>query len=65
MQDKYFGRTSIETVFKTGKDFLSLLPLSKWSMQTVLSSSFPTGFKDVMEITTLKAKKYRGEKWTQ
>lgn len=26
---------------------------------------FSDGFKDVMEITTLKAKKYQGEKWTQ
>lgn len=31
----YFGRTEIETVFKTSKDFLAILPLSKWTDQTV------------------------------
>lgn len=32
---RYFCRTEIETVFKTGKEYLELLPLSKWSDQTV------------------------------
>lgn len=32
---EYFGRTDIETVFKTGKEYLDLLPLSKWTDQTV------------------------------
>ena len=31
----YFGRTQIETVFKTSKEYLDLLPLSKWSDTTV------------------------------
>jgi hypothetical protein len=31
----YFARTDIETVFKTSKEYLGLLPLSKWSTQTV------------------------------
>lgn len=31
----YFGRTEIEAVFKTGKEYLDLLPLSKWSDDTV------------------------------
>ncbi len=33
--DDYFGRTRIETVFKTSKEYLNLLPLSKWSDLTV------------------------------
>ena len=35
MLDEYFGRTNIETVFKTSKEYLDLLPLSKWTDQTV------------------------------
>ena len=31
----YFGRTEIETIFKTSKEYLRLLPLSKWTDQTV------------------------------
>ena len=33
--DDYFGRTCIETVFKTSKEYLNLLPPSKWSDLTV------------------------------
>lgn len=32
---EYFGRTDIEVVFKTSKEYLDLLPLSKWTNQTV------------------------------
>ena len=32
---RYFCRTEIECVFKTSKKYLELLPLSKWSDQTV------------------------------
>ena len=32
---EYFGRTDIEIVFKTSKEYLDLLPLSKWTDQTV------------------------------
>ena len=31
----YFGRTDIEVVFKTAKEYLELLPLSKWTDTTV------------------------------
>lgn len=31
----YFGRTEIEDVFKTSKEYLALLPLSKWTDTTV------------------------------
>ena len=33
--DNYFDRTDIETVFKTSKEYLELLPLSKWTDDTV------------------------------
>ena len=32
---RYFGRTNIEVVFKTSKEYLNLLPLSKWTDDTV------------------------------
>lgn len=32
---EYFGRTDIEGVIKTSKEYLGLLPLSKWSTDTV------------------------------
>ncbi len=32
---RYFGRCDIETVFKTSKEYLELLPLSKWTDVTV------------------------------
>lgn len=32
---KYFCRTEIEGIFKTSKEYLELLPLSKWSDRTV------------------------------
>lgn len=32
---RYFGRTEIECVFKTGKEYLDLLPISKWTDLTV------------------------------
>jgi len=31
----YFGRTEVEVVFKTSKEYLGLLPLSKWTDETV------------------------------
>lgn len=32
---EYFARTDIEVVFKTAKEYLDLLPLSKWTDTTV------------------------------
>lgn len=32
---QYFCRTDIETVFKTSKEYLNLMPLSKWTDLTV------------------------------
>ena len=46
MLDEYFGRTRIECVFKTAKEYLQLLPLGKWTFETVsgklLSDSIST-----------------------
>lgn len=33
--EEYFGRCDIETVFKTGKEYLKLLPLCKWTDTTI------------------------------
>lgn len=35
MLERYFGRTDIECVFKTSKEYLDILPLSKWTVETV------------------------------
>lgn len=35
MLDRYFGRCFIETIFKTAKEYLALLPLKKWTAQRV------------------------------
>ena len=35
MLDDYFSRTSIETTFKTDKEYLKLLPLRKWNNDTI------------------------------
>lgn len=32
---QYFTRTNVETVFKTSKEYLDLLPLSKWTDETI------------------------------
>ena len=33
--DDYYARTSIETAFKTDKEYLKLLPLRKWNNETI------------------------------
>lgn len=33
--DEYFSRTQIENVFKTAKEYLQILPLNKWTFETV------------------------------
>lgn len=35
MLDRYFGRCFIETVFKTAKEYLQMLPLKKWNAKRV------------------------------
>ena len=33
--ERYFGRMDVESFFKTSKEHLSLLPLSKWTRETM------------------------------
>ena len=35
IHDEYFSRVNVECFFKTGKEFLGLLPLRKWSKQRI------------------------------
>ena len=35
MLDRYFGRCFVESMFKTAKEYLDLLPLRKWTVQRV------------------------------
>ena len=45
----YFGRTDIEVVFKTAKEYLDLLPLSKWIDSTVRGKIL----HDIIDTTAL------------
>ncbi len=49
MLSMYFGRTDIECVFKTGKEYLDLLPLSKWTDETVRGKIL----QDIVSMTGL------------
>ena len=46
---EYFGRTDIEVVFKTAKEYLDLLPLSKWTDSTVRGKIL----HDIIDTTAL------------
>ncbi len=46
---EYFGRTDIEVVFKTAKEYLDLLPLSKWNDTTVRGKIL----HDIIDTTAL------------
>lgn len=55
----YYGRTDIESVFKTSKEYLDLLPLSKWTDQTVRGKVF----SDIIcTIILLSFRKFVGSK---
>ena len=55
---EYFGRTEIEIVFKTSKEYLELLPLSKWSDTTVRGKIL----QDIMDtVVLLSFRKYLSE----
>ncbi len=60
MLDEYFGRTSIETVFKTGKEYLELLPLSKWNRITVLGKLLSDIISTIVYLQLLKSLKEKG-----
>lgn len=60
MLDEYFGRTSIETVFKTGKEYLELLPLSKWNRTTVLGKLLFDTISTIVYLLLLRSLKEKG-----
>lgn len=60
MLDEYFGRTRIETVFKTGKEYLELLPLSKWNRTTVLGKLLSDIISTILYLELLKSLKEKG-----
>ncbi len=60
MLDEYFGRTSIETVFKTGKEYLELLPLAKWNRITVLGKLLSDIISTIVYLQLLKSLKEKG-----
>jgi hypothetical protein len=52
---EYFSRTTIEMVFKTQKEYLDLLPLSKWSDQTVRGKILSDVINTVVLLSFRKA----------
>ena len=52
---EYRGRTAIESYFRDGKTYLKILPIKKWSKETVTGKIF----HDVIETTVYRA--YRKE----
>lgn len=60
MLDEYFGRARIETVFKTGKEYLELLPLSKWNRTTVLEKLLSDIISTILYLELLKSLKEKG-----
>lgn len=52
--DRYYGRTSIETAFKTGKEYLGLLPLAKWTDTTVRGKILHDIIDTAIRLTLVK-----------
>ena len=57
---EYFGRTDIEVVFKTSKEYLELLPLSKWTDQTVRGKILHDIINTIALLMLRKSLKYSG-----
>lgn len=53
--DDYFDRADIETVFKTGKEYLSILPLEKWTETRVLGKLFSDMIEEIAFLFLRKA----------
>ena len=60
MLDCYFGRTEIESVIKTAKEYVNLLPLCKWNATTI-SGKITLDIIDLIVYLLLR-KKAKGEK---
>ena len=64
MLEEYFERTSIETVFKTDKEFLKLLPLRKWSDDTVRGKIFSDIINSIVRKLLYDSVKGKGVTWS-
>ena len=58
---EYFGRTDIEVVFKTSKEYLDLLPLSKWTDQTVRGKILHDIIDTIVLLMIRKSLKHSGK----
>ena len=57
---EYFCRTEIEEVFKTSKDYLDLLPLSKWTDTTIRGKILHDTIDTIVLLSLCKAMKESG-----
>ena len=53
--DSYFARADIETVFKTGKEYLDILPLEKWTATRVKGKLFSDIIEEIAFLYLRKA----------
>lgn len=52
--DDYFGRTHIEAVFKTSKEYLDILPLRKWTAARVMGKLFSDMIEEIVYLMLMK-----------
>ena len=64
MLDEYFSRTSIETVFKTDKEYLKLLPLCKWTDDTVRGKILSDIIDSIVRQSLRDQVKEKGVTWS-
>ena len=50
----YFGRTHIEAVFKTSKEYLDILPLRKWTETRVIGKLFSDMIEEIVHLMLMK-----------
>ena len=63
MLEEYFARTSIETVFKTDKEYLKMLPLRKWSDDTVRGKILSDIINSIVRKSLYDSAKGKGVTW--
>ncbi|MGN0991409.1 MAG: transposase [Candidatus Ventricola sp.] len=62
--DEYFGRMQVESFFKTAKSYLGLLPLSKWTDETVRGKILHDMISTVALLEVRKAVAAAGKTWS-
>lgn len=62
--DEYFGRMQVEAFFKTAKSYLGLLPLSKWTDETVRGKILHDMISTVAVLEVRKAVAAAGRTWS-